>query len=171
MERWCDLLLDGVVALLATWTVAYHVCLVLGLPVQAALAGTCVLLAATVGLWRSRLLDTRRPGGGADRWVIDPLPPRTATPLVLVTGGLTVIAALAEVFPDDPPRFLARTPHGYADRTVIERDVRDAGYTTVPRIDVVAARSRADSARVAAVALCEGTPLLSEIEARDASRL
>ena len=27
----------------------------------------------------------------------------------------TIAQALAEVFPDDPPRFMARTPHGYHD--------------------------------------------------------
>ena len=31
-----------------------------------------------------------------------------------------VTVALAEIFPDDPPRFLARTPHGYYDETLIE---------------------------------------------------
>ena len=35
----------------------------------------------------------------------------------------TVTQALAAVFPADPPRFLARTPHGYHDRHVIERDL------------------------------------------------
>jgi hypothetical protein len=35
----------------------------------------------------------------------------------------------------------------------------------------VAARSRATSPRVPALAYCQGTPLRNEIEARDASRL
>jgi hypothetical protein len=35
----------------------------------------------------------------------------------------------------------------------------------------VAARSRAASPRIPAIAYCRGTPLRSEIEARDASRL
>ena len=35
----------------------------------------------------------------------------------------------------------------------------------------VAARSRANSSRVPAIAYCQGTPLRNEIEARDASRL
>ena len=38
-------------------------------------------------------------------------------------------------------------------------------------IETVTARSRAASAWNAAVAYCQGTPLRSEIEARDASRL
>jgi hypothetical protein len=38
-------------------------------------------------------------------------------------------------------------------------------------IETVTARSHASSAWIAAVAYCQGTPLRSEIEARDASRL
>ncbi len=35
----------------------------------------------------------------------------------------TVTTALAALFPEDPPRFMARTPHGYHDRPTIERDL------------------------------------------------
>src|SRR5512147_329568 len=35
----------------------------------------------------------------------------------------TVTTALASLFPQDPPRFLARTPHGYCDRATLERDL------------------------------------------------
>src|SRR6185503_11354027 len=35
----------------------------------------------------------------------------------------SVTTALAGMFPDDPPRFLARTPHGYYDRQTIEKDL------------------------------------------------
>ncbi|HKT32391.1 MAG TPA: class I SAM-dependent methyltransferase [Gammaproteobacteria bacterium] len=83
----------------------------------------------------------------------------------------TVTTALEAVFPEDPPRFLARTPHGYHDRFVIERDLAAGGFTNSPRWATVAARSRAESARVPAIAYCQGTPLRSEIEARDGSRL
>ncbi len=38
-----------------------------------------------------------------------------------------VTTALASVFPQDPPRFMARTPHGYNDRAAIERDLRSGG--------------------------------------------
>jgi SAM-dependent methyltransferase len=82
-----------------------------------------------------------------------------------------VTTALASVFPKDPPRFMARTPHGYHDRHTIERDLASGGFTAPPRIDTVAARSRAASARIPAIAYCQGTPLRNEIEARDASRL
>ncbi len=82
-----------------------------------------------------------------------------------------VTTALESVFPEDPPRFLARTPHGYSDPRVVRRDLRTAGFVTDPRIETVAARSRAPSARAPAIAYCEGTPLRNEIEARDGSRL
>ena len=83
----------------------------------------------------------------------------------------TVTTALESLFPADPPRFLARTPHGYYDHSTIERDLAQGGFTTSPQITTVAARSRATSFRIPAVAYCQGTPLRNEIEARDASRL
>lgn len=83
----------------------------------------------------------------------------------------TVTTALESLFPEDPPRFLARTPHGYHDQRMIERDLADGGFTTSARIDTVRARSRAPSSRDPAIAYCQGTPLRNEIEARDASRL
>lgn len=82
-----------------------------------------------------------------------------------------VNTTLASLFPDDPPRFLARTPYSYYDFATIRSDVANGGFSASPEIATVAARSRAESARLAAVALCQGTPLRSEIEARDASRL
>jgi SAM-dependent methyltransferase len=83
----------------------------------------------------------------------------------------TVTAALASLFPGDPPRFMARIPHGYCDRPTLERDLAKGGFTSSPRFNTVAARSRAASPRVPAIAYCQGTPLRNEIEARDASRL
>ena len=83
----------------------------------------------------------------------------------------TVTNALKSVFPKDPPRFLARTPHGYHDRSQIARDLARGGFTSSPRIDTVAARSRAKSPREPAIAYCQGTPLRNEIETRDAGRL
>ena len=83
----------------------------------------------------------------------------------------TVTSALESLFPLDPPRFLARTPHGYYDRPRIGRDLANGGFTTSAQIATVAVRSRAKSARDAAIAYCRGTPLRSEIEARDPSQL
>ncbi|MGZ8261082.1 MAG: class I SAM-dependent methyltransferase [Caldimonas sp.] len=82
-----------------------------------------------------------------------------------------VTSALASFFPDDPPRFLARTPHGYHDRATIERDLRAGGFSSAALIDTVAARSTAPTPRHPAIAYCQGTPLRSEIEARDPARL
>ena len=82
----------------------------------------------------------------------------------------TVTEALAAVFPDDPPRFMARTPHGYHDVEQIRADLSAAGFTKVS-IDAVDARSKAASPSDAAVAYCQGTPLRNEIEARDKSRM
>lgn len=81
-----------------------------------------------------------------------------------------VTQALAEVFPDDPPRFMARTPHGYHDADQIREHLMAAGFTGTS-IDAVEHRSKASSPRDAAIAFCQGTPLRNEIEARDASRL
>jgi len=81
-----------------------------------------------------------------------------------------VTNALAEVFPEDPPRFLARTPHGYYDTALIRRDLEKAGFSRVA-IDTRADQSRAASPRLPAIAYCQGTPLRNEIEARDAARL
>jgi len=83
----------------------------------------------------------------------------------------TVTTALETVFPKDPPRFMARVPHGYHDRQTIQRDLAGGGFSAAPRIDTIPARSRAASPRIPAIAYCQGTPLRSEIEARDASRL
>jgi ubiquinone/menaquinone biosynthesis C-methylase UbiE len=81
-----------------------------------------------------------------------------------------VTRALAEFFPDDPPRFMARTPHGYHDTALIRSDLAKAGFSNVT-IETRAEESRAPSARQVAVAYCQGTPLRNEIEARGADKL
>jgi ubiquinone/menaquinone biosynthesis C-methylase UbiE len=81
-----------------------------------------------------------------------------------------VTAAAASVFPDDPPRFLARIPHGYHDLDVIRRELQQAGFSRIA-ITTRTEQSRGPSPRHVAVAYCHGTPLRNEIEARDAGRL
>jgi SAM-dependent methyltransferase len=83
----------------------------------------------------------------------------------------TVSIALESLFPDDPPRFMARTPHGYFDLARMARDLKAGGGEAAPQFSTVAARSRANSALVPAVAPCQGTQLRSELEARGVSRL
>jgi SAM-dependent methyltransferase len=78
--------------------------------------------------------------------------------------------AVAALFPRDPPGFLARTPFGCHDVETIRGELRGGGFERI-EVSTVALRSRAPSAREPAVGMCEGTPLRSEIEARDATRL
>ncbi len=85
--------------------------------------------------------------------------------------ALTVTQALGRLFPADPPLFMARTPHGHFDLQAIARDLADAGFAAPPRFETVAARSRAASAREAAIAYCQGTPLRNEIESRSGASL
>lgn len=78
-----------------------------------------------------------------------------------------VTKAVATLFPHDPPRFLARTPHGYHDVAQIRDDLGRAGFTNIT-ITTHEKQSRAPSARDVATAYCHGTPLRNEIESRDA---
>lgn len=81
-----------------------------------------------------------------------------------------VTNAVATVFAHDPPRFLARTPHGYHDVAMIREELRLAGFADI-QIETRAEVSRSASARDVATAYCQGTPLRNEIEARDAGLL
>ncbi len=82
-----------------------------------------------------------------------------------------VATAAASAFPNDPPDFLARTPYGYFDPRDIRGDLSAGGFDEHVEIDVLEARSLADSAEAPAVAFCHGTPLRGEIESRDPSSL
>ena len=76
-----------------------------------------------------------------------------------------VSAALADLFPDNPPAFLARIPHGYHDITLIAQQLADAGFISCTP-EAVGAISHATTPLDAAKAYCQGTPLRAEIEAR-----
>ena len=83
-----------------------------------------------------------------------------------------VSATLSKIYPTDPPRFMQRVPHGYWDTTVIARDLANGGFgAPAPHIETVAMQGRAPSAAMAAMALCHGTPLRGEIEARHGATL
>ena len=82
----------------------------------------------------------------------------------------TVSDALADIFPRDPPRFLAHVAHGYHDADTIRKELRAAGFTSIS-IETKSDVSRAPSAREPATGYCQGTPLRAEIEARDALAL
>lgn len=79
--------------------------------------------------------------------------------------------ALEPLFPDDPPRFMARVPHGYHDPADIARDLALGGFARPPMFATLTERSRARSSRLPALAYCQSTPLRNEIEARDPHRL
>ncbi len=81
-----------------------------------------------------------------------------------------VTDAAGEVFPDDPPQFLARTPYGYHDVALIREELGKAGFSRIS-ITTLEETSRAPSPRHPAVAYCQGTPLRNEVEARNAGLL
>jgi len=81
-----------------------------------------------------------------------------------------VTNALKDIFPADPPQFLARTPHGYHDVDLIRRDLEVAGFSEI-KIETRDELSRAPSPRHPAIAYCQGAPLRNEIFARDAGKL
>jgi SAM-dependent methyltransferase len=83
----------------------------------------------------------------------------------------SIESALADLFPDDPPRMLSRTPYGYFDHERIKGDISAGGISSLPDFTTVALRSRAESAAIPAMAYCQGTPLRGEIEARDPTGL
>ena len=74
-----------------------------------------------------------------------------------------VTNALEAMFPDYPPRFLARTPHGYHDVHAITRALARGGFRNAPRVATIAERSRAATPDIPAIAYCQGTPLRNEI--------
>lgn len=78
-------------------------------------------------------------------------------------GSDLLVNAVAGLFPDSPEGFFRRVPFSYHDVERIETDLLDAGFETV-EIETVEKRCRAASARDAAIGLCQGTPLRSEIE-------
>jgi ubiquinone/menaquinone biosynthesis C-methylase UbiE len=77
---------------------------------------------------------------------------------------------LQQVFPDNPPQFMARTPHGYHDAARIRADLTEAGFSDIA-IETIVHRSHANSPRDPATAFCQGTPMRGEIEARGAPGL
>jgi ubiquinone/menaquinone biosynthesis C-methylase UbiE len=78
--------------------------------------------------------------------------------------------AVAELFPMDGARFYERVPFRYHDVGLIEQDLLAAGFTDI-EYETVELRSRAASARDAAIALVQGTPMRSDIEAIAPDRL
>jgi SAM-dependent methyltransferase len=76
-----------------------------------------------------------------------------------------MVESLCAVFPEDPPSFIVRVPHGYADPDRITADL-EAGGLLARSIDQVVRRGRAPSARALTEGFCLGTPLRFALEER-----
>lgn len=81
-----------------------------------------------------------------------------------------VVKAVATLFPQDPPIFPARTPHGHHDTTALEAQLRTAGFRSTA-VETLTRQSKAPSALSVAVGYCQGTPMQSEIEAHGTGAL
>jgi SAM-dependent methyltransferase len=81
----------------------------------------------------------------------------------------SVNQAVGALYPEDPPQFLARVPHGYHDLAVIAADLARSGFLRPPSFTTFAVRSRATAPSIPAIAYCQATPLRSELEARGGS--
>ena len=81
-----------------------------------------------------------------------------------------VANSVEALFPQDPPMFLRRTPHGYHNKEAIQQELHQAGFSKL-KFETVARRCRASSPSQPAIGYCQGTPLRGEIEARGASCL
>jgi SAM-dependent methyltransferase len=76
-----------------------------------------------------------------------------------------MVESLAAVLPEDPPSFIVRVPHGYADPNQIRSDLV-AGGLRPEHVDRVVLRGRAPSARILAEGFCLGTPLRFALQER-----
>jgi ubiquinone/menaquinone biosynthesis C-methylase UbiE len=81
-----------------------------------------------------------------------------------------VVKSVAALFPDNPPMFLARTPHAHHDTAALEAHLRATGFSTVTT-ETITRESRAPSALSVAIGYCQGTPMRNEIEPHDPDRL
>ena len=79
--------------------------------------------------------------------------------------SLAVHEAVGELFPDNPPRFLERTPYGHGSADEIERDLTAAGFEDMS-IERVELPCRAPSPEYPAKGFVMGSPLRMEIEER-----
>jgi SAM-dependent methyltransferase len=73
--------------------------------------------------------------------------------------------ALYDLFPDDPPHFIARDLHGYASTPAIDDDLTAAGFTDAIYTTVELPFAAA-SAREVAIGYCRGTRLRTELDSR-----
>jgi len=103
-----------------------------------------------------------RPGG---RYVVSVWDDLASNPV-----AETVHEAAAASFPDDPPQFFARTPHGHHDKAKLCGDLAAAGFREIAAETVTLEGGRMTAEELAR-GFCQGTPLRNEIEARDKASL
>jgi SAM-dependent methyltransferase len=91
----------------------------------------------------------------------------------LEANGFTEVVQLAlnDLYADEAPDFMRRTPHGYFDAQLIRDDLARAGFSARAAITTLSAISQSASARSVAEAFCQGTPLRAAIEARGPEEL
>lgn len=76
-----------------------------------------------------------------------------------------MVAAIADVLPADPPGFIVRVPHGYADPAVLGADLV-AGGLLLGAVERVVLPTRAPSAASLAEGFALGTPLRFALQER-----
>jgi SAM-dependent methyltransferase len=76
-----------------------------------------------------------------------------------------LVRSLTSVFPDAPPDFVARIPHGYHDTERISADLGAGGFAAIS-IEPLMLRGESPSAEVLAAGFCMGTPLRFALEQR-----
>ncbi len=81
-----------------------------------------------------------------------------------------VTRVACQLLPEDPPEFLARTPHGHYDTDQIRSDLSTAGFSNID-IETVTKTSTSPTASGPAVGYVQGTPLRNEIEKHGAEML
>lgn len=79
--------------------------------------------------------------------------------------ALAITEILRSMFPDDPPDFLARIPHGYADPGEVRRDLEAAGFEVLG-IERVESMAKTPSVAELTNGFCEGTPIRFGLEER-----
>lgn len=82
--------------------------------------------------------------------------------LELNPGSAAIHQAVRDTVPEPKPDFIARTPFGYCDTEVIERELHAAGFGNV-LIEQIERFSPPNSAALLARGMCLGSPLANEL--------